>query len=134
MNDREFTLKEARSALVVIRAVFETLCELQQEINRLSIELRQTQELHRGNGRGHEAHERSLIENLERLSKHAQRLLREVEVSGAEVKSLEQGLLDFPAVIDGTSAYWCWKVGELEISWWHPRDRGFADRRRIDGQ
>lgn len=132
MSDRTFTLKEANLALADIRAVFENLCELQQEINRLSIELRQAQELHRGNGRGHGAHERSLIDNLEKLSERAQHLLREVQSSGAEIKSLEQGLLDFPAVIEGTSAYWCWKLGEPEISWWHPRDSGFTGRRQID--
>ena len=50
---------------------------------------------------------------------------------GVEVKGVERGLLDFPAVIDGVPAYWCWRAGEDEIEWWHPRSTGFAGRRRI---
>jgi len=52
--------------------------------------------------------------------------------AGAEVKGVEQGLLDFPATIAGQAAYWCWQAGEPEIAWWHPRDTGFAGRRRIE--
>jgi hypothetical protein len=55
-----------------------------------------------------------------------------VQGAGIEVKSVTQGLLDFPTEIDGVLAYWCWQVGEDEIEWWHPRDTGFAGRRRIE--
>ena len=51
--------------------------------------------------------------------------------AGVEVKSVEEGLLDFPTTIEGVPAYWCWRVGEDAIEWWHPRDTGFAGRRRI---
>ncbi len=54
-----------------------------------------------------------------------------VQAAGVEVKSATQGLLDFPAEIEGIPAYWCWQVGEAEIDWWHPRHTGFADRRRV---
>jgi hypothetical protein len=55
-----------------------------------------------------------------------------VLAAGIEVKGFDQGLLDFPTRIEGVAAYWCWRSGEAEIDWWHPRDEGFADRRRID--
>ena len=51
--------------------------------------------------------------------------------SEIEVKDAEQGLLDFPSTIDGVPAYWCWRVGEPDIEWWHERGAGFAGRRRI---
>jgi hypothetical protein len=51
--------------------------------------------------------------------------------SEIEVKDAEQGLLDFPTTIEGVVAYWCWRVGEPDIEWWHPRDAGFAGRQRI---
>ena len=55
-----------------------------------------------------------------------------VLAAGVEVKGVEQGLLDFPTTIAGQRAYWCWQAGEGEIEWWHPRDTGFAGRRRIE--
>ena len=82
-------------------------------------------------GRGHGAHERTLAGRLETLGERARRLLAEVEATGAEVKGLEQGLLDFPTTIEGEPAYWCWRAGEEEIGWWHPRESGFAGRRPI---
>jgi len=54
-----------------------------------------------------------------------------VTAGGIEVKGIEQGLLDFPATVEGVAAYWCWQAGEREIEWWHPRGTGFAGRRRI---
>ena len=53
--------------------------------------------------------------------------------AGVEVKEVERGLLDFPAVIEEVTAYWCWRAGEPDIEWWHPRDTGFAGRQRIGG-
>ena len=52
--------------------------------------------------------------------------------AGVEVKDVERSLLDFPAVVEEAPAYWCWSAGESDIKWWHPRDAGFAGRRRVD--
>ena len=49
--------------------------------------------------------------------------------AGIEIKDHGRGLIDFPALIDGAAAYWCWLAGEPEIAWWHPRDGGFAARK-----
>lgn len=58
--------------------------------------------------------------------------LRTVLEAGVEVKGLQEGLIDFPTVIDGRDAYWCWQAGEEEIAWWHHRDAGFAGRRPVE--
>ena len=57
--------------------------------------------------------------------------LAAIFAGGIEVKSAEEGLLDFPTYIEDAPAYWCWRVGEPEIEWWHTRDAGFAGRRPI---
>lgn len=54
-----------------------------------------------------------------------------VLAAGIEVKSIDDGLLDFPTQVDGVAAYWCWRAGEGEIEFWHARADGFAGRRRI---
>lgn len=51
--------------------------------------------------------------------------------AGVEVKRAEDGLIDFPMHMGDVPAYWCWRSGERDILWWHPRDAGFAGRRRI---
>lgn len=50
---------------------------------------------------------------------------------GCVVRDFEQGLVDFPAVIDGQPAYLCWRAGERRIQYWHGPDEGFAGRRPL---
>ena len=49
-------------------------------------------------------------------------LVRAVSDLGVEVKDLDEGLIDFPAVRRGRPIYLCWKLGEGDsIAWWHAR-------------
>lgn len=67
---------------------------------------------------------------------HAERTALEQAVlalhqMGAEVKSVEEGLVDFRGRVGSTPAYLCWKDGEDDVAWWHPLDEGFQGRRRL---
>lgn len=48
-----------------------------------------------------------------------------------EVRSIEDGLVDLPAVIDGGEAYLCWRLGEPRVAFWHRPDEGFAGRKPL---
>ncbi len=50
---------------------------------------------------------------------------------GAEVKDVEQGLVDFRGLVGTTPAYLCWRDGEDDVAWWHALDEGFQGRRKI---
>ena len=49
-----------------------------------------------------------------------------ISAAGAQIKSLEEGLLDFPARRGDENVLLCWKLGEDEIEYWHGVDEGFA--------
>lgn len=55
----------------------------------------------------------------------------EIAELGVALRDLATGLCDFPAVIEGRPVYLCWRLGEPEVGWWHPRDMGVAGRRRL---
>ena len=55
----------------------------------------------------------------------------ELAALGVECRGLEEGLVDFPAVIDGQEAWLCWRPGEPSVAWWHGREDGFAGRRPL---
>jgi hypothetical protein len=55
--------------------------------------------------------------------------LREREIV---LRDLDRGLVDFPALRDGSEIYLCWQEGEEEIAFWHEPDAGFAGRRPLD--
>jgi len=52
---------------------------------------------------------------------------------GIEIKGLEQGLIDFPAIRNnGDEVFLCWKLDEQDIEFWHPISTGFRGRKHID--
>ncbi len=55
-----------------------------------------------------------------------------LENTGAVVKSIEQGLLDFPSKRFDEEVWLCWKYGEAEIKFWHEKDSGFMGRKPIE--
>jgi hypothetical protein len=60
-------------------------------------------------------------------------LVCELQLEGLEiqVRDLERGLVDFPALRGGEEVYLCWLVDEPEIGWWHHPDAGFGGRRPL---
>lgn len=58
--------------------------------------------------------------------------LEQIAGTGCVVKDLDQGLIDFPSVMDDEQVYLCWKLGEERIRFWHHVHEGFAGRKPID--
>ncbi len=53
------------------------------------------------------------------------------EQLGIELKDLDTGLIDFPAMRFSEPVYLCWKLGEDEILYWHGRSEGFRGRKPL---
>ena len=58
--------------------------------------------------------------------------LEKIHSTGCVVKDLDTGLLDFPGRLNNEDIYYCWRVGEDRIRFYHRQDEGFAGRRPID--
>jgi len=48
-----------------------------------------------------------------------------------QIKDLDRGLIDFPAVIGGKEVFLCWEQGEEDIEFWHDLESGYAGRERL---
>ncbi len=48
-----------------------------------------------------------------------------------QLRSIETGLIDFPALANGRQVWLCWQLGEDEISFWHELLTGYASRRPL---
>ena len=59
--------------------------------------------------------------------------LTQIQQTGCLVKDLDEGLVDFPCLMEGQEALLCWKLGESRIEYWHGIEEGFAGRKRIGG-
>jgi len=48
-----------------------------------------------------------------------------------QLRDIDTGLVDFPALVNGRPVWLCWRLGEPEVSWWHELSAGVAGRRPI---
>lgn len=60
-----------------------------------------------------------------------QGVLAEFERREIQVKDMDRGLLDFPAVIGGREVFLCWEQDEDDIEYWHDLDAGYAGREKL---
>lgn len=58
-------------------------------------------------------------------------IIQEIEDMGVMIKSVEEGLLDFPSIRNDEEIWLCWKYGEDKIKFWHRKTEGFNGRRPI---
>lgn len=58
--------------------------------------------------------------------------VEEIESTGIVMKSVEEGLLDFPSLRFNEEIWLCWKKGETEIKFWHGKDEGFNGRKPLE--
>ncbi len=125
MSTHYFTIEEANAALRVIRPLMEEIQRIRGKIIAQRPEIWPAMARSVGNG-GNPALSR-LVKEFDRLDQ----AVRQILATGAQIKDIDTGLLDFPAWREGHEVYLCWKVGEDEIAFWHEVDAGFAGRQPI---
>src|SRR6185369_13158354 len=70
-------------------------------------------------------------QEIEKDSRRLREYVEELLKLGVEPKNGPEGLVDFPALIDGKEVYLCWKLGEPEVLFWHDMEAGFAGRQSL---
>jgi hypothetical protein len=129
---RHFTPEEANAALEQVRPLVEQLVAGREEHARAVERQEELERKIRGNGGGIPPAElASATAEVDALARRLSRLVDEIASHGAQVKDLDTGLIDFPALRRGETVLLCWQLGEDEIAWWHRVDDGFAGRRPL---
>lgn len=123
---RFFTLSEANETLKIIRPLMDEIQAIRGKILADQPEAWPAIEKSAGNG-GNQALSR-LVQDFGRFDA----LIHQVQSTGVQIKDVDIGLLDFPALKDGREVCLCWKHGEGDIAFWHEVDEGFAGRQPID--
>lgn len=127
-----FTVEAANSSLPLVRVIAADMVSLATELfeRRRRVEI-----LSAGRPLGEgDLYADELAEIEKELARDEERLsgfVDEISQLGAETKSPADGLIDFPAMIDGRLVYLCWKYDEPKVSFWHELDAGFAGRQRM---
>jgi hypothetical protein len=130
--ERTFTPDEANAALPVVRPLVEQLVEAKRRLDEAQVRAEAVAARITGNGGGLPPAALAQVHNeIGRCATELARALDEVQATGAIVKDVDSGLVDFPSVRDGENVLLCWRLGEDEVAFWHGYDDGFAGRRPI---
>jgi hypothetical protein len=129
---RYFTPEEANEALAEVRPLVERMVAHRQAHTE-ALEVQEELEGRiRGNGGGiPPATLADAAADVDRLARSLAKTVDEIASHGAQVKDLDEGLIDFPAERRGETVLLCWKLGEDEIRYWHTVEDGFAGRQEL---
>ena len=67
----------------------------------------------------------------QRLAKDIEGYIAELNDLGVICKGMDTGLVDFRGRMDGRDIYYCWKLGEPDVLYWHEIDAGFVGWQRL---
>ena len=121
-----YTLQQANEALKIIRPLMDEVQAIRQKILANQPEAWPAIEKSAGNG-GNLALSK-MVQDFEKLDA----LVHRIQNTGAQIKDINLGLLDFSALRDGREVYLCWQYGEEDIAFWHEVEDGFAGRQPIE--
>lgn len=121
---KHFSIDEARALLPVLRIGLDEMIQLIKTLKGVGFDVysaRYKPGFHPDTQDVYPAEFRRLI-----------KLMQSINQQGIEIKSIEDGLIDFPALRpSGEEVYLCWKLDEDDIVAWHTLDGGFSGRQGL---
>jgi len=131
---RTFSLDEAHALLPVLESLLRRGMEAKKQVEEIEAEFQQlNHRIFLAGGCEIDVVKFSRRRALsDKALQQVKDCLAEMEATGAQVKDMDTGLLDFPCVVEGETILLCWKLGEERITHWHGVEEGFAGRKPID--
>ena len=122
-----FTVKQANDALPTMIRKFKELVSLKNEAIKIQSEM-ETDSKYMTSLKDYILKKQEFNATVSRFYK----AIEEIESTGVTIKSIEEGLLDFPSLRFSEEIWLCWKEGETEIKFWHGKNEGFTGRKPLE--
>lgn len=129
---RYYTLAEANGMIPNLTQLLQLMQAQGRQLEMLQGRTSEVVKKTRGNGNHNPGEDVALAEATTLVEESLRKAVQQLEDWGIQLKDLQIGLVDFPALRQGREVYLCWKLGEDEIGFWHDIDSGFAGRAPID--
>ena len=121
---RHYTREEARHLLPDLRRWLKQLVQLRDRLHQYAMRIAPLLENHQDVGG----------ENVNRAMEtlaQVQALLKEFRTREIQIKDLDRGLVDFPALRGDQEIFLCWELDEEDIDFWHDLTSGYAGREKL---
>ena len=122
--EKHYTRDEAQALLPQVRAWLKQLAGLRADLDKFDKRL--TSLMSPGHDVGGD-----LVNRWIRTLAGMQEILTEFQTRQIQLKDLERGLIDFPAIIGGKEVFLCWEQDEESVEHWHDLDAGYAGREHL---
>ena len=123
---RIYTQQDANNTLPEVKRKFNGILSQKKYVVELHEELQRTIEFN--------SNLEEFIEKKQELNAAVSELYKAIEAlesMGIVIKSVEEGLVDFPCKRFDEEVWLCWKLGENEIKFWHAKEEGFLGRKPL---
>lgn len=131
-----YDLDRANDRLVELQPLLETLQAQRLELIRLR---EAAVAVHEKKGAGEREGGGSASPEARRLELRMQALIDQMQAAvsqldqwSIQLRDIETGLIDFPALVSGRQVWLCWRLGEGQVEWWHELSTGVAGRQRLE--
>ena len=121
-----FTIKDANEVLPTVIKKFKNIANLKDQAVLIQSEI-ETNPKYMSNFKDYVIKKQELNTVMSNFYK----TIEDLESMGVMIKSIEEGLLDFPSIRFNEEVFLCWKEGEAEIKFWHGKDEGFMGRKPL---
>ena len=132
---RLFSVEEANGLLPRLKEIFRRMDPRLARLREIRDMIEDAETYWKSHGDGMSAEDRAAYERHKADAQTVQADLdgdmQDIRSLGCELKDVGQGLIDFPASIEGSLAYLCWQFGEPAVGFWHTLEAGFAGRRPL---
>lgn len=121
---RHYTRQEARNLLPDLRRWLKQLVQLRDRLHQYATRIAPLLENHQDVGG----------ENVNRAMEtlaQIQAVLKEFRTREIQIKDLDRGLVDFPALRGDQEIFLCWELDEDDIDFWHDLTSGYAGREKL---
>ena len=120
---RRFTVAEANAMLPLVRSIVSDICSIftrvtsrRSDLHRL---LRQTS---RSTGTPYDDEVAESRAHLQEEYDQIWKYREELESLGVVLRQPEEGRIEFPGMLDGQECFYCWQLGEEQVSRWRSAD------------
>ena len=121
-----FTIKDANEILPSVIKKFKNIVDMKNEVFKIQSEMENNPK-YMSSFKDYVIKKQELNFAISNFYKS----MEDLEKMGVMIKSVDEGLLDFPSQRFKEEVWLCWKEGEIEIKFWHGKDEGFMGRKPL---
>ena len=126
-----FTLEAANELLPILNELLGELQRRRDHATEIEVQIDALELVSDSEGATARRELEQLVTKHRRLVGEFYDVVDQIHSYGCFLKDADMGLVDFYGTVDGRMVYFCWRLGEAQVSFWHEIGQGYATRQPL---